>query len=166
MLARFVDFLRILITGINIYIFFFVIMNTAITFYQFLFSILVYYILLFFLYKKIQEIWIKAFGWFDYFGIIIPFIFNSFFFINYYFSSNPKIETYFFLKNPTIGGSKYQSNYADSTTITLMNGDFQDFYFFRTFPDYTKMQLKNHITMHTEKGFFGFLVLKNYKFSH
>ena len=153
MFYKILDILRIVLTVLNLYLFMKIVLNTAVTFTNLAIVTAVFFVLGFLLYRWIRKDWQRLFGWFDFFGILIPLVFNAFFYINYTFSSEPEFRTY-----------QFQSH-ERSTTIQLENGEFQDFYLLRTFPDYSAIVLKDQVLLHTETGFFGLLVLKDYQFS-
>ncbi len=167
MLAKILDILRIVLTALNIYFILGIVTNTAVSALQLAASAAVFFLIGFLLYRWSKTDWRKTFRPIDYFAILLPFIYLGFFWLNYFFACCPETKTYQFSNTPTTVSdeSRYGSNYGDSTTILMENGDYQDFYLFRTFPDYHEMRFKTHITMTTETGLFGLLVLKDYHFS-
>lgn len=103
-----------------------------------------------------------------YYLIYLPLIFNSFFLVNYLFSTHKKVETYDYQYGITdVQGDRgpRSSKKGRSTTIHLEGGKYEAYYFPRMFFNYDTMKDKKTITYYLEDGLFGFMVMKDYVFS-
>jgi hypothetical protein len=136
----------------NLYVFFYVGLNTFINLYIIIaFYLSSYLVVLFKTEKSILISTMKA---------IITLTVSLFLIINFYFSSNPTIETYRYSKNLERG----RSGYNETTLINLENDIYSEYEGIRTFPDFFKMYRTYFIDYTIEDGLFGFRVVKEYKF--
>lgn len=158
MFPRFLDGLRIFLTFTNIVLLFSVIVNTGISLRSLGIILLIYIILGIILFRLIKKDWFLIFAKFDYFGLLLPTIFNGFFLINYLFSGDTYTEKYRFDRLSS-------KELANSPTIILENNAYQEFYFFRTFVQNPPSITTNVVTYHFAEGFFGLKVMKGYDFS-
>ncbi|WP_379967463.1 hypothetical protein [Epilithonimonas sp. UC225_85] len=157
---------KVLLVFINIYLFFNYVVHTQLTIIEIFgllsaFIILGYSIYKFFDFQK----FIKNIRF--YLLVILPFIFNFFFFINLIFSGKEEVEKYKFDYTLTSSSSRRipSKKKVISTTIKLHSRKYDDYYFFTTFADYKKIEKNNTVTYTFSKGLFGLKVLKDYKFS-
>lgn len=156
---------KVLLIFINIYLFFNYVVNTQLTLIEILGLLSAFIILGYFLYKFFDfHRFIKNIRF--YLLVILLFIFNVFFFINFIFSGKEVVEKYKF--NYTLTSSDTRSNSRKkviSTTIKLNTRKYDDYFFFTTFADYKKIEKNNIVTYTFSMGLFGLRVLKKYEFS-
>jgi hypothetical protein len=161
----YIDIFKVLLIFLNIVTFFNYVTNTQVIFNTILLAYILFSLFGFIIYK-VFDIQKTIKNIYVFLLIVLPFIFNSFFFLNYFFSSNPQKENYHFYNTQTDIGPKWDwKSRGNSTTIDLENNAYSDFYFLRTFFDYEKMKWKTEIIYTFEDGLFGLRVLKDYKFS-
>ena len=100
--------------------------------------------------------------------IIIPSVFSLLLVINFLFSFNETIETYYFTSNyQTVSrtNSALSDTYRQqSTLITLKNDAYKLNYGIRIFLDFEKVSRHNKIKYNFRTGLFGIKVLKDYEF--
>jgi hypothetical protein len=158
------SFIYSVIILINFILYFSITLNTKITFITILLFLLGLYLLtyLVLLNKKIKFNILSKRIIFIY---VIPTFFNLFFFINYIFASNSSFETYYFEHDKRFEYTRSSGWKIENTTyIFLENDAYSEYYWFRIFFDYGKMNGKNQITYKFKEGLFGIKVLKDYKF--
>ncbi|WP_027382892.1 hypothetical protein [Epilithonimonas caeni] len=159
------DIGKVLLIFINIYLFFNYVVNTQLSIIEILGLLSAFIILGYFVYKYFDfQKFIKNICF--YLLVILPFIFNVFFFINFTFSEKEEVEKYKF--DYTLTSSDTSSNPRKkviSTTIKLNTRKYDDYFFFKTFADYKKIEKNNIVTYTFSKGLFGLRVLKKYEFS-
>jgi len=156
---------KVLLIFINIYLFFNYVINTQLTIIEILGLLSAFIIFGYFIHKIFDfQKFIKNIRF--YLLVILPFIFNIFFFINFKFSGKEEIETYKF--DYKLTSSDTRSNPRKkviSTTIKLNTKKYDDYFFFTTFLDYRKIEKSNTVTYTFAKGLFGLRVLKDYHFT-
>lgn len=160
------DVSKILLILINIYLFFNYVFNTQLTIIKILGLLSAFIISGYFIYKFFDfQIFIKNIRF--YLLVILPFIFNIFFFINLKFSGKEEVEKYKFDYTFTSSSSRKSPSKRKvvSTTIKLHSRIYDDYFFFNTFADYRKIEKSNTVTYTFAKGLFGLRVIKDYKFS-
>lgn len=91
---------------------------------------------------------------------LLPLLINLFLSINFYFSTNPQVETYNF-KN-----EKYMTNRGRERTtfITLAGNKYEKYYGIRVFASYDELAYSNKIKYTFKDGLLGIRVMYDYEF--
>jgi hypothetical protein len=91
---------------------------------------------------------------------LIPLLINSFFVLNFVFSSNPTTEHYLYIMTR----EKTKSGSQETTLITLHHNEYSEYPGIRLFFDYDEMRHGNSIIYTFKEGLFGLRVLTDYEF--
>lgn len=154
----------LILSLINLYLFFNYTLNTQLTFLTIGLILLTLYALTYFAVQNKSSIlnFSKTFV----FLCIIPTTFNLFFLTNFIFSSNPTVETYSFVHEKRWYGGRHSRGRLEKIAyIDLENNKYQDYHWFRMFYDFPAMANKSEITYKFEDGLFGLRVLTTYEFT-
>lgn len=162
-IAKTKTFLYVVITAVNLYLFFAFTLNTQVPTFVLLFSLSLLFLSAYVNFKlkilntgTISQKTIML--------CVLPGLFNIFFTINYIFSSNPSTEKYFFVHDKAWYGQRQQRQ--DKTGyIFLENNKYSNYHWFRMYFNYESMKDKSEITYTFEEGLFGLRVLKAYEFT-
>jgi hypothetical protein len=152
-------FFRVVILSVlNIYLIFKIVMNTLIPLEYSLAGFLVIMLCGYFLFFKKRENKSRTF----YSFAILPLLINIMFCLNYYASGKPTIEEYQFWNghNSASGGRSVKN-----TIIYLEGGFYEDYSGIRLFNSLEEMQGCEHIIYQFEDGLFGIRVMKDYRFT-
>jgi len=158
------SFHYLILTLINLYLFFNFTLNTQLTFLTIGLILVTLNLVAFFIVQS-KVLHLKFSKTFI-FLCIIPSVFNLFFLSNFVFSSNPTLETYSFAHEKRWYGGRFSPYRLEKiASINLENNMYREYQWFRMFYDFESMKSKREITYQFEDGLFGIRVLKNYEFT-
>ena len=142
---------------LNIYLYFKVVMNTLISVELTLLLFLALMLSSYYYFLRKKKDSSRAFLAF----CIFPLILNGLFSLNYYGSSHPKIETFEFWNDHN---STKRGGSVKNTMIHLEGGYYEDYQGIRIFSSLAEMSNCYHIIYQFEDGLFGIRVMKEYRF--